>query len=65
LVAVKHSGNLVLDDIIKIARVMRPRSMARTLVGTVKEILGQFLFVFSIPSDVMGTTHLHVAYFKT
>ena len=37
---VKHSGNLVMDDIIKIARVMRPRSMARSLTGTVKEILG-------------------------
>lgn len=42
--SVKHSGNLVLDDIIKIARTMRPRSMARTLAGTVKEILGKMLF---------------------
>ena len=37
---VKHSGNLALDDIIKIARTMRPRSMAKGLDGTVKEILG-------------------------
>ncbi len=37
---IKHSGNLTLDDIISIARTMRPRSMARTLAGTVKEILG-------------------------
>nr|KAG5709142.1 hypothetical protein BaRGS_028598 [Batillaria attramentaria] len=37
---IKHSGNLSLDDIIKIARTMRPRSMAKTLAGTVKEILG-------------------------
>lgn len=37
---VKHNGNLTLDEIIKIARTMRPRSMARKLEGTVKEILG-------------------------
>ncbi|XP_044745599.1 60S ribosomal protein L12 [Coccinella septempunctata] len=37
---VKHSGNLALDDIIDIAKQMRPRSMARSLSGTVKEILG-------------------------
>jgi len=37
---VKHNGNLSLDEIIKIARTMRPRSMARKLEGTVKEILG-------------------------
>ena len=36
----KHSGNISLDDVIEIARVMRPRSMARELKGTVKEILG-------------------------
>jgi large subunit ribosomal protein L12e len=35
-----HDGNLTLDEVIEIARVMRPRSMARTLAGTVKEILG-------------------------
>lgn len=37
---VKHSGNLSLDDIINIAKTMRPRSMSRKLEGTVKEILG-------------------------
>ncbi|XGW30431.1 hypothetical protein V3C99_009420 [Haemonchus contortus] len=37
---VKHNGDLTLDSIIKIARIMRPRSMARKLEGTVKEILG-------------------------
>lgn len=37
---VKHSGNLTMDQIIEIARTMRPRSMARKLEGTVKEILG-------------------------
>ena len=38
--AVQHNGNITLDDVIEIARVMRERSMARTLAGTVKEILG-------------------------
>ena len=37
---VKHDGNLTLDQIIDIARQMRDRSMAKTLAGTVKEILG-------------------------
>ncbi|XP_060876357.1 large ribosomal subunit protein uL11 [Metopolophium dirhodum] len=37
---VKHNGNVTLDEIINISRTMRPRSMARTLSGTVKEILG-------------------------
>ena len=37
---IKHSGNLTMDQIIEIAHVMRPRSMARKLSGTVKEILG-------------------------
>ncbi|KAL4224699.1 60S ribosomal protein L12 [Mactra antiquata] len=37
---VKHSGNLSIDDILKIARTMRERSMAKELSGTVKEILG-------------------------
>nr|CCA27939.1 60S ribosomal protein L12 putative [Albugo laibachii Nc14] len=37
---IKHDGNLSLDQIIDVARVMRERSIARTLTGTVKEILG-------------------------
>ena len=37
---IKHTGNIALDKIINIARVMRPRSLAKTLAGTVKEILG-------------------------
>jgi len=37
---VKHNGNLTFDEIVAIARTMRPRSMARKLEGTVKEILG-------------------------
>jgi len=37
---VKHSGNLTIDQVLEVARVMRPRSMARSFSGTVKEILG-------------------------
>ena len=37
---ISHDGNLSLDDVIAIARIMRPRSMARELKGTVREILG-------------------------
>ena len=37
---VKHSGNITMDDIVEIARVMRPRSVAKTLAGTCKEMLG-------------------------
>lgn len=37
---IKHSGNITMDQVIDIARTMRPRSMARTFAGTVKEILG-------------------------
>jgi len=37
---IKHNGNIAMDDILRIARIMRPRSMAKEFVGTVKEILG-------------------------
>merc|ERR1712167_485087 len=37
---IQHTGNIPLADIITIARTMRERSMARELVGTVKEVLG-------------------------
>ncbi|KAJ8299499.1 hypothetical protein KUTeg_023559 [Tegillarca granosa] len=37
---VKHNGNISFDDVINIARQMRPRSMAKTLAGTCKEVLG-------------------------
>ena len=36
----KHNGDITFDEVINIARIMRPRSMARQLSGTVKEILG-------------------------
>eukprot|EP00178_Gracilaria_changii_P012245 TRINITY_DN3460_c0_g1_i1.p1 TRINITY_DN3460_c0_g1~~TRINITY_DN3460_c0_g1_i1.p1 ORF type:complete len:166 (-),score=22.70 TRINITY_DN3460_c0_g1_i1:153-650(-) len=37
---IKHDGNITLDQVIDVARTMRERSMARTLAGTVKEMLG-------------------------
>jgi ribosomal protein L11 len=37
---IKHTGNITMDDIIEIARVMRPRSCAKALSGTCKEMLG-------------------------
>ena len=37
---IKHSGNITFDAVINIARVMRTKSMARKLAGTVKEVLG-------------------------
>lgn len=37
---VKHNGNLKMDDIIEIAKKMRPKSMAVEFAGTVKEVLG-------------------------
>ncbi len=36
----KHNGDISWKDVIEIAKVMRPRSMARKMKGTVKEILG-------------------------
>lgn len=38
----KHSGDLTFETILKIARIMRPRSLAKKLEGTVKEILGKY-----------------------
>ena len=37
---IKHSGNVPFSQIVDIARTLRPRSMAKELKGTVKEILG-------------------------
>lgn len=48
---IAHDGNVELDEIIEIARVLRPRSMARHLSGTVKEILGT---AFSVGCTVNG-----------
>ncbi|KAF9932018.1 60S ribosomal protein L12 [Linnemannia zychae] len=48
---IKHNGNISLDDVIEIARIMRPKSLARELSGTVKEILGT---AFSVGCTVDG-----------
>ena len=37
---VEHKGNLKIDDIVKIAKLMRAKSYAKEFKGTVKEILG-------------------------
>ena len=37
---IKHTGNVTLENIYEVARIMRPRSMAKDFRGTVKEILG-------------------------
>ncbi|MCY5962169.1 hypothetical protein OV760_27720, partial [Salmonella enterica subsp. enterica serovar 1,4,[5],12:i:-] len=37
---IKHNGNISLEDVSESARVMRPRSMAKDVSGSVKEILG-------------------------
>merc|ERR1711990_1404509 len=37
---ISHNGNITMDDIISISRTMRPRSGARDLSGTIREILG-------------------------
>merc|ERR1712008_113061 len=37
---IKHNGNITMDDITEIARTMRPRSGAREMSGTIREILG-------------------------
>ena len=42
---IKHNGNIALNDVIEIARVMKSRSMAKELVETVKEILSTCLSV--------------------
>merc|ERR1719416_371369 len=46
-----HNGNITLEQVIDVARVMRERSMAKKLAGTVKEILGT---CFSIGCTVNG-----------
>lgn len=37
---IKHSGNLTFDEIVSIGKIMRARSQARKLEGTVLEVLG-------------------------
>ena len=37
---IKHSGNISYNDVLAIAKELRPRSMARDSAGTVREVLG-------------------------
>ncbi|KZS98369.1 putative 60S ribosomal protein L12 [Sistotremastrum niveocremeum HHB9708] len=37
---IKHSGNITLDEVFDIARIMRSKSLAKDLGGVAKEILG-------------------------
>lgn len=37
---IKHNGNLTIEDVYEVARVMADRSCAATFAGTVKEMLG-------------------------
>ena len=37
---IQHSGNITMDDIKRIARIMKPRSLAKKFEGTVLEMLG-------------------------
>lgn len=48
---IKHSGNITRDQIIHVARSMRHKSQARSLKGTIKEVLGT---AFSVGCTVDG-----------
>jgi hypothetical protein len=48
---IKHTKSIPLDEIIEIARIMKPRSFAKSLKGCVKEILGT---AFSVGCQVDG-----------
>ncbi|CUS07340.1 unnamed protein product [Tuber aestivum] len=48
---IKHTKSIPLDEIIEIARIMRFKSLARELKGTVKEILGT---AYSVGCQVDG-----------
>lgn len=62
---VKHSGNLSMDDVIAIARQMRPRSMAKNLAGTCKEILGNSFLEISISVLYFWHQYLFIENFIT
>ena len=42
---IKHNGNISLDDVIEIAKIMRPILTAKDLSDTVKEILSTCVFI--------------------
>lgn len=48
---IKHSKSIPLDEIVNIARIMRFKSLAKDLKGTVKEVLGT---AFSVGCQVDG-----------
>lgn len=48
---IKHTKSVPLDDIVEIARIMRHRSLAKELKGTVLEILGT---AFSVGCRIDG-----------
>ncbi|KAF1992496.1 ribosomal protein L12 [Aulographum hederae CBS 113979] len=48
---IKHTKSIPMDEIIEIARTMRHKSMAKSLEGTIKEILGT---AFSVGCQVDG-----------
>lgn len=48
---VVHNGKLKLEDVLEIAKQMRPKSYARTFKGTVKEVLGT---CFSVGCTISG-----------
>lgn len=37
---IKHTGNIALEEIIRISRIMKPKSLAKDLAGVAKEMLG-------------------------
>lgn len=47
-----HTGNITFEEVIDIARIMRPRSMAKELTGTIKEILGTAVSVGCTVDDM-------------
>merc|ERR1712018_870274 len=54
---IKHDGNITFDDILAAAKIMRERSMAKTLAGVCKELLGT---ANSIGCTVDGKTPMEV-----
>ncbi|KHJ46109.1 Ribosomal protein L11 domain protein [Trichuris suis] len=52
---IKHGGNLSLEQVVHIAKTMRPRSMARRMNGTVKEILVGTCTKFAVTVMLMAT----------
>jgi len=50
---IKHNGNITLEQVVEIAKIMRHRSLAKEFSGTVKEMLGTCV---SIGCTVDGET---------